>query len=125
MSEELRKLRTEFNIPAKDIVDVIKRTYPSFDRTMLSKCENGAAYGVKLSKEALEAAYKAFGLEAELKAQSARKDRHRLSCRISARLTDEEFSALQKHMAADGYQTSQEWITDAVRAYLKSKEATV
>ena len=44
MAEELRELRISKQIPAKDMVAVVQKLYPKFDKTVQSKCENGDAY---------------------------------------------------------------------------------
>ena len=41
MAEELRELRIEKQIPAKEMVAVVQTLYPKYDKTVQSKCENG------------------------------------------------------------------------------------
>lgn len=122
MDADLKQLRLAKQIPGKDMVAVVQQLYPKFDKTMLSKCENGSAYGVMLRPDASEALFKAFDAERQIAVLPVKKSRHRLTCRISARLEDAEYAALQQYSAADGYSTMQDWITDIVRAYIKSKE---
>ena len=54
MADELKELRHARQIPARDIVKVIQKIYPKYDKTIQSKCENGDAYGVTLRPDALE-----------------------------------------------------------------------
>ena len=119
---ELRDLRVRCQLPVKDMVEVVRTLYPKFDKTVQSKCENGDAYGVSIRPDALEALYRAFD-PATLESRSKpKKEKHRLTCRISARLEDNDYKALQQHLEADGYSTMQELLTDLVRRYLKEKE---
>ena len=46
------------------------------------------------------------------KASRRKKDRHRLTGRITCRLEDTDMEALQQRMKADGYATAQELMTD-------------
>lgn len=119
---ELRDLRVRRQLPVKDMVEVVRTLYPKFDKTMQSKCENGGAYGVSLRPDAMAALYRAFDPQALESRSKPKKEKHRLTCRISARLEDEDYKALQQHLEADGYSTMQELLTDLVRRYLKEKE---
>lgn len=119
---ELRDLRVRRQLPVKDMVEVVRTLYPKFDKTMQSKCENGGAYGVSLRPDAMAALYRAFDPEALESRSKPKKEKHRLTCRISARLEDGDYKALQQHLEADGYSTMQELLTDLVRRYLKEKE---
>lgn len=119
---ELRDLRVRCQLPVKDMVEVVRTIYPKYDKTVQSKCENGSTYGVSLRPDALEALYRAFDPDALEGRSKPKKERHRLTCRISARLEDGDYRALQQHLEADGYSTMQELLTDLVRRYLKEKE---
>lgn len=44
MPNELRSLRVDLGLPAKDMVAVVQELYPKYDKTMQSKCENGDDY---------------------------------------------------------------------------------
>lgn len=44
---ELRSLRIELGLPARDMVAVVQGLYPKYDKTMQSKCENGDDYSRK------------------------------------------------------------------------------
>jgi len=113
MNIDLKRLRTSKNIPARNMVDVVKAIYPKYDKTVQSKCENGAVYGVCLRTDAMEAIVTKFAPELKTK----KKDSHRLTCRISCRLEDAEYRALQQNIKADGYTTTQDWLTDVVKRY--------
>lgn len=120
MDIDLKKLRMRKNIPAKEMVVVVKAIYPKYDKTIQSKCENGDIYGVRLQSDAEDAICKAFA--PELGNKRKKKDGHRLTCRISARLETNEWNALIKNIKADGFATVQDWLTSVVKRYNKRKE---
>lgn len=118
-SDDLRRLRIEKSLPAKDMVEVIQGIFPKFDKTVLSKCEHGGEYGVSIQPEALEALYQKFDPDGEFRAEKpTRHGKHRLTCRISARLETADYEALQRRMEADGYATNQDWIAAMVAQYI-------
>lgn len=118
MAEELRELRLAKQIPAKDMVAVVQRLYPKYDKTVQSKCENGETYGVSLRPDAMAALYAQFAPELAKPRNAVKRDKHRLTCRISARLETADYEALQQLVAAEGYATMQDWLTATVRAYI-------
>lgn len=103
MAEELRELRLSKQIPAKDMVAVVQAIYPKYDKTVQSKCENGDAYGVSLRPDAMAALYAHFAPELAEGRKAVKKDAHRLTCRISARLETADYEALQRLIEAEGY----------------------
>lgn len=117
MADALRNLRLSKQIPAKDMVAVVRQLYPKYDKTVQSKCENSDAYGVSIRSDALTALYAKFAPELLEARSPPKKDYHRLPCRISARLSKNEYALLQQHLRADDI-SMQEWITAAVRSYL-------
>jgi len=121
MAEELRELRISKNLPAKEMVEVVRGLYPKYDKTMQSKCERGDEYGIQIRPDAMNALYTRFNPERLTKKKKG--DGHKYTCRISCRLSDEHYSLLQKCVKADGYQTMQDWLTDQVQNYLIQKGA--
>ncbi|MCF8017797.1 MAG: hypothetical protein K9L62_00230 [Vallitaleaceae bacterium] len=122
MAEKLRELRINLQLPAKEMVSVVREIYPKYDKTMQSKCERGYEYGIQIRKDAMDALYTQFDPE-RLKVKKKKGDGHKYTCRISCRLPDEHYLLLQKHVKADGYQTMQDWLTDQVQKYLIQKGA--
>lgn len=118
---DLRNLRIAKQIPAREMAAVVQKLYPKFDKTVQSKCENEDAYGVVLKQDAIDALYEHFAPELAERRRAARKDRHKLTCRISARLTTDVYGSLQQQLQADGYSTVQEWLTETVQAYIEQK----
>ena len=118
MPNSLKELRLKKQIPAKEMVAVVREIYPKYDKTVQSKCENGEIYGVSLRPDAMAALYAHFAPEVVEQRKAAKKDAHRLTCRISARLETADYEALQQLIAADGYATTQDWLTAIVRRYI-------
>lgn len=118
MAEELRELRVSKQIPAKDMVAVVQMLYPKYDKTVQSKCENGDAYGVSIRPDAMKALYERFAPERLEPPKRTRHGQHRLTCRISCRLENEDYEALQQLIAASGCATVQEWLTGIVRGLI-------
>ena len=125
VSDEIRALRLAKNIPAKDIAETIRELYPKFDKTVLSKCEHGEDYGIHIRADAVDALYAKFAPELMEPRKKARRGGNLLTCRISARLTDEAYAALQQRMKADGYATTQGWIAAMVAQYTKGGDSCV
>ena len=118
---ELKALRIEKKIPAKDMVAVVQTIYPKYDKTVQSKCENSELYGTILAPDAMKALRSAFDPEGEAAARARRKDRHRLTCSIRARLETPVYEALQQLIEAEGHATAQDWLTEKVKAYLAER----
>lgn len=121
-NKNLKQLR-EGKTPKEnaEMIALVKKTYPGFDKSLLSKCSNSEKYGVELVPEAMAILLERFGQELPPeKPQNKRKSNgYRLSCRISARLPDADYAALQRQLKADGYKTMQAWLAEMVRQYLQ------
>ena len=114
---ELRQLRLSQQIPAKDLVEVVRELYPKYDKTVQSKCENTEAYGTVLAANAMKLLRERFGRPVK----TSRHGKHRYTRRITCRLPDAEYAALQQRMVADGYSTAQALLTELVRRYLAER----
>jgi len=121
MAEELRELRISKQLPAKEMVAVVRGMYPKYDKTMQSKCERGDEYGVRIRQDALEALYAKFDPGRLIKDKKQAADGHKLKCRISCRLPDDVYAELQQFIKADGFKTTQDWLTHTVERYLRRK----
>ena len=49
----LRAFHVRSGLTAGEIVELIRPLYPSFDKTLLVKCENPEKYGIRLSQRAI------------------------------------------------------------------------
>lgn len=122
MAEELRELRLDKKLPAREMVSVVREIYPKYDKTMQSKCERGHEYGIRIRQDALEALYAKFAPDKLQENEKKKTDGHKLRCRISCRLPDEVYAELQKHIKEDGYKTMQDWLTYTVDKYIQRKK---
>ena len=118
---ELKALRLRRNLSQKDMVDVVRQIYPKYDKYVQSKCEKSELYGVELAKDAMNALYAAFDPERATARSARKKDKHRLTCSIRARLETPIYEALQQLIEAEGHATAQEWLTEKVMSYLAEK----
>lgn len=118
MADELRDLRLSKQLPAKDIVAVVQKLYPAFDKTMLSKSEHGHKYGVSLRRDALDALIDEFAPEARETVKWQRNGRHRLTRKVMCRLEDEDYAALQRYIEADGHSTMQDFLSHLIKNYI-------
>lgn len=109
-------IRQEKGIPMQDMVELIQKQYPKMDKPLLSKVFNGGLYGVDLRPDAMKLLLEKYAPE-ELEKPKRKKENRRLCCRISGRLENDQYAALQQHLKANGYGTMQDWIADMVRNY--------
>lgn len=118
MPNSLKELRLKTHTQQKDMVAVVQTIHPKYDMTSHSKCENSDAYGICLTRKAMNALYDRFDPDGTVRKHSRAGDRHRNKERLHGRITDEEADALQQQLAANGYSTVQDWLTDVVRDYI-------
>jgi len=118
MPEELRELRINKSLAGKDIVAVVQKIYPKFDKTMLSKSEQGSKYGVTLRRDAMDALIVEFAPEEIAAIKRRRGGGHRLRCKVACRLEDDDYAQLQQLIKADGYSTTQAWLAEMVKQYI-------
>lgn len=123
METAIRQFRVRNQIPARLIVEAIRRGYPKFDAPMLSRVESGA-YGAELPKDAYALLQSHFPAADFTMFQRHKEDYHRLTCRIYGRLTNEDYAALQDRLKARGYPSVQAWLAVAVQDFL-TEEANI
>lgn len=112
-SNELTIFRQLSGLTVRQILGMLKPSFPGIDKTLISKCEHSGIYGIELSGEARSMIYRACP-EAANKAKTAlrgrKADRHKNTRRVSIRLTEDEFSLLQQHLKSKGM-TAQEYFS--------------
>ena len=118
MKDDLREFRMSAGLQTADVIDAVRDRYSGFDKTMLSKCENSWKYGVQLLPDAMEAVYALVPGVAEAR-RRAREDRHKLTCRVHCRVSEDKLGLLQQRMQTDGYATMQDLLSDLLERYLE------
>lgn len=117
-------------VQPKDAVELLRRKFPSFDKTVLSKCCNPTKYGCVLHPDGYIAILSQIA-EAEEPAEQdtpeqprtrPKKQDHRFTHRVAGRLPDEKYMRLQRYIRMEGYETTQDWVAAQVDAYLKEME---
>lgn len=95
---DLKLLREASGVSTKELLAAVQEKFPRYDKTLLSKC-TGDGYGVQLDPEAMKMLYERFAPDLLAAQLGRRKDRHLRTNRITCRLEDDEYEALQQ--AAD------------------------
>ena len=110
-------------VSCKDAVKVVKRRFPSFDKSLLSKATKPEKYGIVLHQLSERLLIEAFPVlkddapQEAIPAPTARKnDYHKLTRKVFCRVTDAEGDLLQQRLAADGL-TIQAFFTMIIRKY--------
>ena len=98
----LRALRSERHIPVADIVEVVASIYPRFDRYLLSKVEHGDEYGIRLRADAERDLMTKFAIKSQGRAEAHRKPNRSKPKRITCRLMETTYEALQRLIEQNG-----------------------
>lgn len=102
----LRAFYEDRHIPIADQVEVVKTLYPRYDRYTHSKCCHGEECGVMLRPDALSALVVHFAEDGKAAPRKPRRAKpNRLTCRVS----DSAYRALQRRLSETG-QTTQDYI---------------
>lgn len=91
------------------VVWAIRSEFPKFDNTLLSKALRPEEYGIKLLPKAVEAV-------------TGKKDSHRYSKRLSARVSDAAYEVLTSHIAAAGFPSVQAWLNHLIIQYMREEK---
>lgn len=110
---DIRKMRLAKKIPAKAMVATVHKRFPGYDVTLQSKVENPEYYGIRLLPEAEAALIREYAPDAVQ--HDRRRDRHKLTNRVSCRLTDELYSELTKFAFAGHYANMNACLIDLIR----------
>lgn len=127
-SHDLKNILALADMSPKSAVELLREKFPSFDKTVLSKCCKPEKYGCVLHPDGYTALHDRIVGEEPQKTspvpQKRRKSsRHKFTFRVSGRLPDGKYLRLQRYIRLDGYTTTQDWVADQVDAYLKDMEA--
>jgi hypothetical protein len=120
VNNPLRELRLSREIPATEMVAVVKTLYPGYDKHLQSKCERSNYYGIKICDDAMETLYKTYAPE---KAKANKKsDKRKNPCRLACRVSVQDYSRVKTLMYKEGFSTVQDWLYSLIKKYLKEKE---
>lgn len=126
---EMKDARTQAGFTAREAVRALRHTGSRVDKPLYSKMEHGLCYPNRQDREALAELYNthpdaiasynapaagvATGAErAETPSQTKRPgDRHKLSKRISYRISAEQHEKVEQAVKVCGYSTVQSWLT--------------
>lgn len=115
------------NMKPQDTVELLRKQFPSFDKTVLSKCGNSEKYGCVLHPAGYEIlriiATKADGAATSQDAPPEqdipkKRYRHKMTRQVSGRLSERKYETLQHYIRLDGYETTQDWVTAQVDTYI-------
>lgn len=120
MGNRLRDLRLRTGAAPQEIVDIVRKNYPKYDKPLQSKCEHTELYAVELTYPALREAYLQISPEA-WERYKRRTDGHKLTCRIYGRLPDEIYRRFLAQIHQDGFSTVQAWLIDQILAYINAR----
>ena len=102
----------------KDIVCLVKTSYPKYDKYLHSKTKRPDEYGICLVNEAKELIKSVYG---EKPQEPRRADKHRLQHKAQCRMTKSKFRRLQLCFKKDGYNTMQSGMDFIINEYLKER----
>ena len=91
------KEEVKYDIPVKDMVEVVRNIYPKYDKVIQSKCEHGEDYGIQLRKDAMDALLVKY--EQSL-AKPSKKEQRTKGYRVQCRLSLERYIQFQRSVRA-------------------------
>ncbi|MCL2220979.1 MAG: hypothetical protein FWC20_01840 [Oscillospiraceae bacterium] len=121
MSRLLKQIRLESGKKMMDVVEAVKPICPAFDKAMLSKCENGYKYGIKIDPKIMNAIIEFCAPdnidEVKRRVRGGNKMPHRVSCRLERSV----YTKLQQRMKVQGFTTMQDLLMHLINNYLKGE----
>lgn len=130
-AHDLKSALTIADMQPRDAVELLRSKFPSFDKTVLSKCCNPSKYGCVLHPDGYTALREQVrdDEEPELPQESPPEPRkrrkssdHKFTCRVAGRLPDEKYLRLQRYIRMEGYETTQDWVAAQVDSFIKEME---
>lgn len=115
---DLRGLRQNKNVSAKDVINLVCSMYPGYDKTLNSKCENGDKYGITLKIKAQNAIILEFAPELMEKEKRRRQGYHKLTATVFCRVDSETHQRLREKIIKEGWTSIQSWLTEIILNYL-------
>ena len=118
-NEKVNYLTTirENGVTTEEIVETVREIFPKYNKSLLTKCERPAEYGIELRPKAVELLRERFG---EIKAKN---DGHKLTTRLACRVPDAIYSTFKEIAEATG-NTVNSLAYELVRDYLRGVNDT-
>lgn len=124
-AQELKSALELLKMEPKEAVSLLREQFPSFDKTVLSKCSKPEKYGCVLHPAGYSL-LRALAVEVdETACQEAppalpvrKRYRHKLTRQVSGRLPERKYDTLQHYLRLDGWETTQDWVTAQVDIYI-------
>lgn len=121
---DLKDFRRDKDIPAREIIAEVRAIYPSYDKMLQSKCENGEKYGIMLRFKAVDAVIKRFAPEKYEAIKKRRQGGHKLTATVFCRVDAETHRKLRAAIDKAGYPSVQAWVAEKVLDFIKEKGIT-
>ena len=123
---QLRTVCQSTGAQGKEIALVVRDSFPSFNRQLLTQCQSPEKYGVIIHPEGLRLICAAYGLEvavtdAEETAASKpkKKPNRKLGRKLTFRMTASDFEKLVSRVDKDGFDSVQAWLYWKVKRLLE------
>lgn len=121
---QLKEIRQKAGITGKEVALAIREKFPKFQRQLLAQLEAPEKYGAIIHPEALQILCEYSGVQVvsgnppEVAVEADKppqKDAHRkLGKKLTLRMTEMDFTNLQKRIEHDGYKSVQSWLYDII-----------
>lgn len=115
----LRDIREKGKVTTRDLVRTVRELYPRYDKSLQSKCERSAEYGISIRNKAMAAILAKYSPEIVEKVKRQRDGYHKFRKKVECRLPDDEYDRLQQRIRREGYVTMQSWLRAVIQEYIK------
>lgn len=121
----LKPIRESTGAMAKDVALVVQNRFPKFTRQLLAQAEAYEKYGVLIHPEGMKAICDHYGISLDpveisvsTPSKPRKKPNRKLGRKLTFRMTDKDFEALQQRVQSDGFDSVQAWLYAAVTKML-------
>ena len=115
---DVREFRLGKGLQSQEIVKVVNKMYPRYDKYLQSKVERPEKYGIRLTAEAEKLLEEVFGSGMYA---PRKKEKRRLAYRLSFRTTKTVYTQLQYILKSEGFNTIQACLTHIVNFYFENQ----
>ena len=111
VKNRLRDYREARGVAPADIIAIIQKQFPKYDKTLHSKCENVNKYAVEPCEEAFKLLDEHYGI---VKKHERRTKANRVICRLS----EEDYQAFKAAIAQSSYATMQAYLERTIKRFI-------